>query len=162
MFAKHLNGKMLCKCKLFFRCKALFFFPERLHFLFALGFFFSLWQLCFCLHCKWLVACVCCCNMHPSHFACLYWDVSFSISKEFLKRCACKFHLTDVQITEMLSSLRGKKAGSCRRGVCLECACWPIALKPQLFEFTYCSWGSLLNQNHTDLTLTFSFLMVYP
>lgn len=115
------------------------------------AFFISQW--CFCLCCKWFVACVCCCNMYSYYHFVFIGMSAFQSPRNFLNTMHANFTSQMCKLHKHFPSLLGKKAGSCR-SVYTWYVCAGTVLKPQLFESIFCFWASLLNPEQLDLTIS--------
>lgn len=108
---------MLCKYKIFFRCKFLFYFSERL-FSYFLSYVFAYvvndWLPVFA-----VVTCILITTLS------VFTGMSaFQSPRNFLDAMHANFSSQMCKLHRCFPSLIGKKAGSLRKGVYLECTCW--------------------------------------
>lgn len=147
MFVKHWNWKVLCKCKIFFRCKALFYFSERVLSVFVryvFAYVVNDWLPMFAVVTCMLITIL-------SVFIVLS---AFQSLRNFLNTMHANFSSQMCKLHRCFPSLIGKKAGSCRTGVYLECACWHSTETTNVWiHILLC--GLLLNQKQSDLTMIF-------
>lgn len=117
MFMKHWNWKVLCKCKIFFRCKASFYFLERVLSLFVSDVFAYVVN-------DWLpVFAVVTCILITTLFVFIGMS-AFQSPRNFWNTMHANFSSQMCKSHKRFPSLLGKKAGSCRSGIYLVCACW--------------------------------------
>lgn len=117
MFIKHWNWKVLCKCKIFFRCKPSFYFSKG-----VLSFFVSD-VLAYVVN-DWLpVFAVVTCILTTTLFVFIGMS-AFQSPRNFLNTMHANFSSQMCKLHRLFPSLIGKKAGSCRGGAYLVCVCW--------------------------------------
>lgn len=117
MFIKHGNWKVLCKCKIFFRCEASFYFSKRMLSLFVSDVFA-------CVVNDWLpVFAVVTCILITTLFFFIGMS-AFQSPRNFLNTMHANFSSQMCKLHKCFPSLLGKKAGSCRSSIYLGGVCW--------------------------------------